>query len=816
MKAAPLLAAFFFLFASVLSGYATPPSTPITVSVSLSRAPASSESVNVTVTVTSVLDAPGTLVEMVVPPGVTAAPANWTVDLTANLPATFSSSLLIQTSGNLTVSARAVRPAGSGTVWGDMKSIPLTVRPPTLGPSQFGWTVSEVPVAALVTPGNAIIRSRAPTPFAFTPTPAQAPSLQPRVVPSRTPSVPTSVMPPPPAGNVTLTGTWFYEDRNSVQQPIDQQLIEIRRGDGSALSPQVYCFTDTGGAYSCTFPDPGSTMRVWVRSWTNFNVPGGTNRLGVFSGIEVTGGCGSDAIDCSYPVQTPEVSCAGGATCDVGSWAVTVAASGEPYIGAHRMTQDLIGSWKTLFFDFKHGTGITAGPGRITYPVPSGHGTHAHVPPADGWISIEPPSQQSAHVVTHEYGHVVMANLWQGFSPNWPTSDCPSSHFIQSVSGPGCALSEGWGDFWSWYSTGDPVWKFPSGATVDLETRANKTFQSGDQVEGNVAAVLGDLFDFHNEGPATGPADRVSDGIQHVWHSTSQRGYLNFAAWWSGYWNLDGHPPCPALDILNFNSILYTVGGCNPGSLATHDFNFDNRSDILWRNGTSGQVVIWLLNGSSVIGGGSPGSVAGNWVIAGTGDFDGDGNSDILWRDNNTGQVVIWLMNGSVVQGGGNVGTVGGNWVVAGTGDFNADGNCDILWRDNNTGQVVIWLLNGSSVIGGGSPGSVSNSWAIVGTGDFNGDGRSDILWRDTTGNVVIWLINATTVIGGGSPGSAASPWIVAQTGDYNGDGKYDILWRNTASGQGVMWLMNGTSVSGGGSLGFVTTDWQIQGLNAD
>ena len=54
-----------------------------------------------------------------------------------------------------------------------------------------------------------------------------------------------------------------------------------------------------------------------------------------------------------------------------------------------------------------------------------------------------------------------------------------------------------------------------------------------------------------------------------------------------------------------------------PTPAATHDFNADCRSDILWRNATTGQVLGWFLNGSTVIGGGSPGS-ATNDTSSGT------------------------------------------------------------------------------------------------------------------------------------------------------------------------------------------------------
>ena len=36
-----------------------------------------------------------------------------------------------------------------------------------------------------------------------------------------------------------------------------------------------------------------------------------------------------------------------------------------------------------------------------------------------------------------------------------------------------------------------------------------------------------------------------------------------------------------------------------------------------------------------------------NWQIVGTGDFNSDGKIDILWRNKTTGQNVVWLMSGT-------------------------------------------------------------------------------------------------------------------------------------------------------------------------
>src|SRR5262245_58815183 len=98
-----------------------------------------------------------------------------------------------------------------------------------------------------------------------------------------------------------------------------------------------------------------------------------------------------------------------------------------------------------------------------------------------------------------------------------------------------------------------------------------------------------------------------------------------------------------------------------------------------------------------MIGSGSPGFAASPWSIAGTGDLDGDGKSDILWVNGTSGQVVIWLVNGTSVVGGGSPGLAASPWTIAETGDFNGDNKSDILWYNSTSGLLAVWLLNGTS-----------------------------------------------------------------------------------------------------------------------
>ena len=272
---------------------------------------------------------------------------------------------------------------------------------------------------------------------------------------------------------------------------------------------------------------------------------------------------------------------------------------------------------------------------------------------------------------------------------------------------------------------------------------------------------------------------------------------------------------------MNGSSVLasFGVGGetANWQIVGTGDFNGDGYSDILWRDANTGTVAIWEMNGSTVLAAFGVGGVASNWQIVGTGDFNGDGKSDILWRDNTSGEVAIWEMNGSTVIAAFGIGAETSNWQIAGVGDFNGDGKSDILWRDSNSGMVVIWEMNGSTVIATFGIGVEPSNWQIVGTGDFNGDGNSDILWRDAnTGTAAIMEMNGSTVLASFGIGVEPANWQIVETGDFNGDGKSDILWRDSNTGMVAIWEMNGSAVLASFGVGGETSNWQIQSLNSD
>jgi hypothetical protein len=109
-----------------------------------------------------------------------------------------------------------------------------------------------------------------------------------------------------------------------------------------------------------------------------------------------------------------------------------------------------------------------------------------------------------------------------------------------------------------------------------------------------------------------------------------------------------------------------------------------------------------------------------DWMIVGVGDFNRDGKPDLLWRNPSTGQVLVWFMDGVKATGLAltSPATVADpDWEIVGVGDYDADADPDILWRNRTKGQVAIWFMDGVTVTreSATTPPSAAPGWTIVG-----------------------------------------------------------------------------------------------------
>jgi hypothetical protein len=272
---------------------------------------------------------------------------------------------------------------------------------------------------------------------------------------------------------------------------------------------------------------------------------------------------------------------------------------------------------------------------------------------------------------------------------------------------------------------------------------------------------------------------------------------------------LDSHPDAAQPDTLKPDTLkpdtLKPDSAPLPSGEVRCDFNRDGNTDLVTRNKTTGELVVWLMKGTLRTSAVTiePTVADLNWDVVGTGDFNRDGNVDLLWRHKATGEVSVWFMAGTTRSSFVAVQPLVAdlNWDIVGTGDFNKDGNVDLLWRNKATGEVSVWYMNGTAQLGTAQvqPAVADLSWEIVGTGHFNTDGNIDLLWRNkASGANGVWFMNGVTQTSTATVAQVADlSWDIVGTGDFDNDGKVDLVWRNKSSSYTAVWFMNGAAETG-------------------
>jgi hypothetical protein len=298
--------------------------------------------------------------------------------------------------------------------------------------------------------------------------------------------------------------------------------------------------------------------------------------------------------------------------------------------------------------------------------------------------------------------------------------------------------------------------------------------------------------------------------------------------------------------------------------------------NLLAFNSADGHAAFWNLS-SGAVAKAQVCIIGAGWTVQAIGDFDGDLNPDIMWRDA-SGNVVVWLMRGSTRIATALVATVDSKFTVEGVADFNGDGKNDILLRnasnnfeilqmngsaaptvialsaasnssehlmeigsyyDPTSGKrkialffndLMVWYMNGTSIASkaslpsGATTTSVTlngvtttSTYTILGVGDFNGDYNSDLLLQDNaTMNLTLRALtfNTTTsslAIYGDSPLIAPAPatWSLQSVQRINGDIFSDWVWLVSGGANPVLgYTPIANSPSPLSSIGAVQTGW--------
>jgi hypothetical protein len=225
----------------------------------------------------------------------------------------------------------------------------------------------------------------------------------------------------------------------------------------------------------------------------------------------------------------------------------------------------------------------------------------------------------------------------------------------------------------------DILWRHAATGENYIYFMAGKTIKS----EGYIRTVADPKWQ------VAGIGDFDGDGKDDIlWHNAvTGESYIYF---------MDGKTIKP------IEGFLRTVADLNWQIVGVGDFDGDGKSDILWRNRATGENYLYPMNGLAIKPSeGFLRTVADqNWTIAGVGDFDGDGKSDIVWRNSSSGQNYIWPMNGTAIKPTeGYIRTVADlAWRIVAIGDYDGDGKSDLLWRNSSSGETYLYPMDGTTI----------------------------------------------------------------------------------------------------------------------
>jgi hypothetical protein len=235
------------------------------------------------------------------------------------------------------------------------------------------------------------------------------------------------------------------------------------------------------------------------------------------------------------------------------------------------------------------------------------------------------------------FSDLVWRNYSTGENAIWfaENTNAFDSVFVNpTVSNPSWVI-EGVGDFnqdglsdlvWRNYSTGDNTIWFLDGTGSVITSQA---FLDVSDPSWRIQGV-GD-FD----------ADGYADDL--VWR--------NYASGENLIWFMeDSTPQGSAVIPVPVNDSNWEIAGVG-------DFDGDSlKDDLIWRNYATGTNLIWFMD-SNVPQGSAEVSISvpdSSWRLEGAADFDGDSRAnDLLWRNYSTGDTVIWNLDGSNVVDGG-------------------------------------------------------------------------------------------------------------------------------------------------------------------
>ena len=231
-----------------------------------------------------------------------------------------------------------------------------------------------------------------------------------------------------------------------------------------------------------------------------------------------------------------------------------------------------------------------------------------------------------------------------------------------------------------------------------------------------------------------------------------------------------------------FASGVNYVGGLYPGAIAVGDFNGDGKFDAAVINMSSGNVSIFLGQGSGTMQLAPvalpTGIYASRLVVA---DFNNDGKADLAITNIGSSNVGIYLGNGDGTFRAPTYITAGLAPSGIAVADLNGDGKQDLVVTNASSGTIVgqsvaVLLGNGDGTFRIARTYTSGINPQDVVIGDFNGDGKPDLaVANNNDATISVLLGNGDGTFGPRATFATGFRPYTLRAVDVNGDGRLDL-----------------------------------------
>lgn len=458
----------FYLFISQIGVIEASIYTEMTVNSSLDASPLVNETANITVTVYSIIDALNTTVNITLPAGFELASGNlsWNTSISSNETKEFKIEIKAIQTGKWKIEVTAIN---ENPRFGDIDFLFVNITDNSSSRSKSPPIFEYIKDAIGINISNQ-------TKLDFNQTPNITSIYNKSYVRSiESFSLKKDYNSSSSKGDARVIGYFYYNDTNSEATPARYILTRIYDWDdstGDELLAEV--LTDVNGYFDSGWfnnndYDEEGTQDIYVVWYTVSSAAAVADPEG-YVYATWTGG---------YWANIPD------GTFDILNW-ISPSDEKEPWW----IYDTILDGWNWLTNN-PSGPDWTMEQSVVIYPS-----SDTEYDPG-GYIYLEQEYASVKDVIIHEYGHNTMYVAYGNYLPE---NDCGGSHSVHLVSASNCAWFEGWANFQSLVTYNDPVYSMLF-RTYNLETRnGNWIFDSGDLVEGNVAASLWDIYDSNDDG----------------------------------------------------------------------------------------------------------------------------------------------------------------------------------------------------------------------------------------------------------------------------------------------------------------------------